>query len=193
MKRDYDKSVTLYDCQNTFEKFVDLKPSLIRSITRHEPDFEQVELATESWNDNVSYGAIATAQFSRHFVRDSSSTFFFFFFPKTRTNETKFYWTLSISFSLCVKNLLLKKKKIANYHFRWTLNRSLKSGLKSKFSLRIIPNSHNSHNHSSIFIYFSFYQFNVNVSIKPIEIQIRNLTKTQQTSSIRKEKRNEKF
>lgn len=92
-KRGYDKSVTLYDCQNTFEKFVDLKPSLIRSITRHEPDSNK-----SSWPQNremiiVSHDAIATAQFSRRSVHDSSSTFFFFFFffPKTRTNETKLY------------------------------------------------------------------------------------------------------
>lgn len=111
MKRDYDKSVTLYDCQNTFEKFVDLKPSLIRSITRHEPDFEQVELATESWNDNVSYGAIATAQFSRHFVRDSSSIFFFFLFPQNKDKWDKILLdTFHFIFTSCKKSYIKKKK-----------------------------------------------------------------------------------
>lgn len=117
-KRGYDKSVTLYDCQNTFEKFVDLKPSLIRSITRHEPDSNK-----SSWPQNREMITFHTMQLQPHNFHVAQFTiqvrpffFFFSFSPKRgqmRQNYIYIYWTLSTLFSLPVKNLLLKKK-IAN-------------------------------------------------------------------------------
>lgn len=107
-KRDYDKSVTLYDCQNTFEKFVDLKPSLIRSITRHEPDSNK-----SSWPQNREMITFHTMQLQPHNFHVTQCAiqvrpFFFFLFPR---NEDKWdeilYWALSTLFSLRVKNLLI--------------------------------------------------------------------------------------
>lgn len=85
-KRGYDKSVTLYDCQNTFEKFVDLKPSLIRSITRHEPDSNK-----SSWPQNREMITFHTMQLQPHNFHVAQFTiqvrpFFFFLFPQ---NEDK--------------------------------------------------------------------------------------------------------
>lgn len=86
--------------------------------------FEQVELATESWNDNISHDAIATAQFSRHSLRDSSSTFFLFFFsPKRRQMRRNFILgTFHFVFTSCKKSSNLPKIQIRNLMLKSLLN-----------------------------------------------------------------------
>ena len=112
-KRGYDKSVTLYDCQNTFEKFVDLKPSLIRSITRHEPDSNK-----SSWPQNREMITFHTMQLQPHNFHVAQFTiqvrpFFFSFSPKRgqmRQNYIYILDTFHFIFTSCKKSCIKKKK-----------------------------------------------------------------------------------